>query len=358
MTIIPIGNTKVHIGPLENSGFIDTLNQFSHRKKVIMVDENTHDCCLEYLLTSFPTLEEAEVMLLPAGEENKVLEICYQVWSALLEYEIGRHDLIINLGGGLVSDMGGFIASVYKRGIPFVHIPTSLMAMVDASIGGKNGVDLNGIKNCIGTINDPTAIFVDPAFLSTLPAEEIFNGFAEMLKHALITDVDYWNALKSLKTEEELITLSNLIRSIEIKKNIVNADPLESGVRKKLNFGHTLGHALESYFLTQKPIAHGHAVALGMIAESFISYKRGVLSAAAYSEIEQVLIRIFPMLDIPEGAVEQIIAFIKNDKKNEGKEMNFVLLEALGQTSINASLSENEIGESLLHLSLLAGHAN
>lgn len=327
-------------------------------KKVIIVDENTHDCCLEYLLTAFPSLEDSEIMLLPTGEENKALEVCYQVWSAMLDYQINRNDLVINLGGGVVTDLGGFIASVYKRGIDFIHIPTSLMGMVDAAIGGKNGVDLNGLKNIIGTITQPKAIFVDAGFLETLPPEEIFNGYAEMLKHALILDSSYWNQLKSLNSEEELIQIQHVIRSIELKKQVVEADPTEKGLRKLLNFGHSLGHALESYFLSKKPIAHGHAVALGMIGESYISYKRGVLSQEAYREIEQCIIRIFPMLEIPEEAIETLIELMRNDKKNERNVLNFVLLKEIGTAQINAEILPSEVGEALLHLSLLAQHGN
>jgi 3-dehydroquinate synthase len=358
MMTIQFNGTPIHVGSLESGPFNVLLEEYSTRKKVIVVDENTHDCCLEYLLTAFPSLEEAEVMLLPAGEENKALEVCYQVWSAMLEYQINRNDLVINLGGGVVTDLGGFIASVYKRGIDFIHIPTSLMGMVDAAIGGKNGVDLNGLKNIIGTITQPQAIFVDAGFLETLPAEEIFNGYAEMLKHALILDVAYWNQLKVLNTEEELIQLTNIIRSIELKKQVVEADPTEKGQRKLLNFGHSLGHALESYFLSKQPIAHGHAVALGMIGESYVSYKRGVLALDAYREIEQCIIRVFPMLEIPEEAIEELIELMRNDKKNERNALNFVLLESIGKAQVNAEMTSSEVGEALLHLSLLAQHGN
>ena len=232
------------------------------------------------------------------------------------------------------------------------------MGMVDAAIGGKNGVDLNGLKNIIGTITQPKAIFVDTGFLETLPPEEVFNGYAEMLKHALILDEHYWNQLKSLNSEEELIQLQHIIRSIELKKNVVEADPTEKGQRKLLNFGHTLGHALESYFLNKQPIAHGHAVALGMIGESYVSYKRGILAMDAYREIEQCIIRIFPMLEIPEQAIEELIELMRNDKKNERNALNFVLLEAVGKAQVNAEMTSSEVGEALLHLSLLAQHGN
>jgi 3-dehydroquinate synthase len=179
-----------------------------------------------------------------------------------------------------------------------------------------------------------------------------------MLKHALILDAAYWNQLKVLNTEEELIQLTNIIRSIELKKQVVEEDPTEKGQRKLLNFGHSLGHALESYFLSKQPIAHGHAVALGMIGESYVSYKRGVLTLDAYREIEQCIIRVFPMLEIPEEAIEELIELMRNDKKNERNALNFVLLEAVGKAQVNAEMTSSEVGEALLHLSLLAQHGN
>lgn len=348
----------VELGPLEMSNLGNLLSAYKDRNKVIMVDENTHDACLEILLLSFPELQNAEVMLLPAGEENKTMEVVFQVWSALLEYRIQRNDLILNLGGGLVTDLGGFVAATYKRGIDFIHIPTSLMAMVDAALGSKTGIDVNDVKNAVGTFTAPKAIFIDPTFLETLPAEDIFNGFAEMLKHALTLDETYWNHLKRLHNDEELTTPENILRSIELKKEVVESDPHESGRRKLLNFGHTFGHGLESYFLSRKPIDHGHAVALGMIAEAYVSYKRKVLSFDAYQDIEHVLIAIFPMLPIPEEAFEEVMNHMKNDKKNAGNSINFVLLKAPGSAEINAELSEKEIGEALLHLSLLARNSN
>ena len=348
----------VELGPLETSNLGKLLSTYKNCNKVIIVDENTHDACLESLLLAFPELQNAEIILLPAGEENKTMEVVYQVWSALLEYRIQRNDLILNLGGGLVTDLGGFVAATFKRGIDFIHIPTSLMAMVDAALGSKTGIDVNDVKNAVGTFSAPKAIFIDPAFLETLPAQEIFNGFAEMLKHALILDETYWNHLKGLHNDEELTTSENILRSIELKKEVVESDPHESGRRKLLNFGHTFGHGLESYFLSRKPIDHGHAVALGMIAEAYVSFKRQVLTHGAYQEIEQVLISIFPMPPIPEEAFEEVMNHMKNDKKNAGNRINFVLLKSPGSAEINAELSEKEIGEALLHLSLLSRNSN
>jgi 3-dehydroquinate synthase len=344
---------QVEIGSILNGGFQSFLKAFENQQILIIVDENTHDCCLEYLITSFPELERAEIMLLPNGEENKVMEVCFQVWQAFTEYKVERKDLVINLGGGVVTDMGGFIASVYKRGLTFIHIPTTLLGMVDAAIGGKNGIDLNGFKNQLGTITQPARVFVDAGFLSTLPPEEIFNGYAEMLKHALIGDAKLWEEIRHIQSEEALIQEAVILQSIRVKTNIIEQDPFEGGLRKKLNFGHTVGHALESYFFQSTPISHGHAVALGMIAESFVSMKRGILSKEAYKDIESTIIRSFPMIELNADDVSIVISLMYQDKKNIAGQIRSCLLEGIGTCSFDHHLTEEEIGESLFHLTLL-----
>ncbi len=205
MYILNSSDYQIEIGSLETSGFTNFIQQrYSDSKIVIMVDENTNDNCLEYLITTFDFLAEAEVMLLPSGEENKVMEVCFQVWEALSDYGIGRRDLVINLGGGVVTDMGGFIASVYKRGVDFIQIPTTLLAMIDASIGGKTGIDLGMYKNQLGVFMNPKAIFIDKIFLETLEPKEVVNGFAEALKHALIKDPGLWDEFSSMENLSEL----------------------------------------------------------------------------------------------------------------------------------------------------------
>ena len=344
---------RLEIGSILEGGFQAYLKTFENQKIVILVDENTHDYCLEYLITSFPELERAEIMLLPCGEENKVMEVCFQVWQAFTEYHVERKDLVINLGGGVVTDMGGFIASVFKRGLTFIHVPTSLLGMVDAAIGGKNGIDLDGYKNQLGTITQPACVFIDSGFLATLPAEEIFNGYAEMLKHALIGDVALWEEIRHIQSEDELIQQEVIVKAIRVKTNIIEQDPLEGGLRKKLNFGHTVGHALESYFLQSTPISHGHAVALGMIAESYISMKRNLLTKEAYKEIESTIIRSFPMIQLQAEDVSQVISLMYQDKKNEAGQIRSCLLDGIGSCMYDQVVKEEEIGESLFHLTLL-----
>ncbi len=352
MAVIPTQDYLIEICSLPDSGLNAWLNEnCSNAKVAILVDENTHDFCLEYLLTSFTLLSEAEVFLLPVGEENKNLEICTQIWGALSEYQFGRKDIIINLGGGMVSDLGGFIASTYKRGLSFINIPTSLLAMVDASVGGKTGVNFNQLKNLIGTFAKPKAVFIDPAFITTLPIDEIVNGYAEMLKHGLIDSVQYWEELKD--TEDwNVQKLSVLIeKSVQIKNTIVEADFLEQGLRKKLNFGHTLGHGIESYFMDQSfQISHGVAVAYGIICENYISFKKGLLSLREMQEIETVILSHYALIDLKDAEIEAIIELIKNDKKNEQNTILCCLLESIGQVLIDQKITEREIFEALTHL--------
>jgi 3-dehydroquinate synthetase len=236
MKIIKATNYQVEIGSLLESSFSNVLSSFSGHKIIIIVDENTHDNCLDYLITSFNELERAEIVLLPTGETNKVMEVCFQVWQALTEYNVSRKDLIINLGGGMVSDMGGFIASIYKRGLKFINVPTSLLGMVDAAIGGKNGIDLEGYKNQLGTFSHPSHIFIDPVFLATLPGEEIFNGYAEMLKHALIQDKDLWLKIQKIHSENDLIQLDVIHSSVLIKTKDYRQRSIRRWLAKNIEF--------------------------------------------------------------------------------------------------------------------------
>lgn len=351
MQKIQANGYQIEIGSLVDSSFQNLLkNDYSNSNKVILVDENTHDFCLEYLLTNFDELADAEVMLLPVGEENKVMAVCFQVFEALSEYKIGRKDVIINLGGGLVTDMGGFVASIYKRGIDFINIPTSLLAMVDASIGGKTGIDLGAHKNQLGAFTNPKALFIDTTFLETLPDEEMLNGYAEMLKHALIFDRSYWKSLNSITSLDDLMDEENIKRSIDLKNEVVTQDPLEKKIRKKLNFGHTIGHALEGFFLDSTPVAHGHAVGIGMLAEAFLSYKKHLLNEKDWNEIQERLLAIFPLIPFEMGDIPELIELMKNDKKNFDGEIKCCLITEIGNCLIDQTLNEEEIKEAFYFL--------
>lgn len=351
MHTFQLNQTRIEIGALPDTSFQQLLNEsFTNCNKIILVDENTHDHCLEYLITTFPELENAEVMLLPAGEENKVMEVCFQVFQAMSEYGITRNDVIINLGGGVVTDMGGFMASIYKRGIRFINIPTTLLGMVDAAIGGKTGIDMDGFKNQLGSFYDPIAIYIDPGFLHTLPEEELLSGYAEMLKHGLIADPEAWDLYTSidpaLLLEEEQVA-EIIGRSVYLKAKIVMEDPKEKGKRKALNFGHTIGHGIESVCLQEAPITHGHAVALGMIAESYLSMKRGYLSQQVYMTIINYLSQITDYVGLTDEAKKAAIHFMKGDKKNDHEGVRCVLLKAIGEVEIDVLLSEAELMDAL-----------
>jgi 3-dehydroquinate synthase len=347
-------NYRIELGSLQESSFEDFMNvNYLNSRKIILVDENTNEHCLEYLLTSFSFLSNAEVIVLPEGEENKVMDICFQVWETWSEYGFDRKDVLINLGGGVISDMGGFIASLYKRGIDFINIPTTLLAMVDASIGGKTGVDLGSYKNQIGVFANPKAVFIDPGFIHTLPEGEIYNGFAEMLKHGLALDENHWSEIISMSNLVEEINEEHIYVSLLLKNAIVLEDPFESDLRKKLNFGHTIGHALEGYFLEKDPISHGYAVALGILAESYISFQRNYLTLSEFKQIEEVLVTHYYPIDLSNENVNEIYQLMLNDKKNFNGEIKCVLLIAIGQSVINKTLEQSEIINALEYLNRL-----
>jgi 3-dehydroquinate synthase len=351
--------SQIEIGELHESSLVRLIEEkYGSFRVCIVVDENTHDYCLDYFLSVHPQFESAEIILLPVGEENKVMEVCFQVWEALTEYNFSRKDLVINLGGGLVTDMGGFIASIFKRGMDFIHVPTSLLGMVDASIGGKTGIDMGNYKNQLGVLNHPKAIFIDPIFLKSLPAKEIIYGYAEMLKHALIRDKNLWEEIKFIRNDEDLTTTAILLKSIKIKVTIIDEDPLEGGLRKILNFGHTIGHGLEGYFLGKTNLAHGHCVALGLCAESYLSWQKGLLSKDEYIDIENCIRRSFHFISITAEEITEIIKLIHNDKKNSNDQIKCSLLSGIGSCLYDQAVTEDEIANSLFHLNLLASSVN
>ena len=241
------------------------LNSRQYSSVFVLADSNTEEHCLPLFLSNLSTESSIEIISIDAGEENKHIETCSGVWSALSELGADRKSILINLGGGVVTDLGGFVASTFKRGIDFINIPTTLLSMVDASVGGKTGVDLGALKNQVGVIVNPKMVLVDPQYIDTLPSEEYRSGYAEMLKHGLIQDNAYWNHLKDFKkiSSEDIKELIH--HSVGIKNKVVLEDPYEHGLRKILNFGHTLGHAIESYCLTQEDkttLLHGEATML------------------------------------------------------------------------------------------------
>lgn len=344
MRCIKANNYNVEIGPIEESSFSKVLeDKYGQSKKVIIVDENTHEHCLSKLITNFDSLSEAEVIVLPFGEENKQIEIAYNVWEALTEYGITRYDVIINLGGGMMTDMGGFIASCYKRGIDFINIPTSLLGMVDASIGGKTGVNLGAYKNQIGVFSDPVALYIDTSFLSTLPENELLSGYAEMLKHGLIKSEKLFNQVSQQLNEPWNISEDLLCDCIAVKNEVVLEDAKEKGVRKILNFGHTVGHIIEGYFLEDAHYSHGFCVAIGMVVEANISYAKGLIGAADYENISRIIGESYSLPSFSETEIDGMIALVENDKKNKDGKILCCLLKGIGECIFDQKITKDEI---------------
>lgn len=326
------------------------LNQFlqakyQHAQKVVLVDENTYEHCLEYLITSVAALSEAEILVVPAGESSKTIETATQLWSALMEYGITRDAVLINLGGGVITDLGGFVAALYKRGIDFIHLPTSLLAMVDASVGGKTGVDLEGVKNQIGVFSFPKLVLCDTAFLSSLPEEEAWSGYAEALKHGLINSKALWERIIAVSPNEIDNTLLKEI--VAVKNEVVLEDPKEKNWRKVLNLGHTIGHAIESFFLEKKPIPHGLAIAWGIVYEAKLAYLIGDLSNADFQTIYNQIVRHYGVPVNLENHCDELIDWMRKDKKNDVNGINFSLLTAIGEAKINQVVEERYIEEAL-----------
>ncbi len=325
----------------DEEGFLNLSNYIEIKKYssvFILVDSNTNEFCLSMLSYNLAIDIKIEIIEIEPGEIHKNIETCVEIWNILTDFGADRKSLLINLGGGVITDIGGFIASTFKRGIDFVNIPTTLLSMVDASIGGKNGIDLGKLKNQIGVINDPKMVIINSNYLETLPQNEMRSGLAEMLKHGLIADESYWNSFKNLDNLQ-FEDLNKLIyHSVEIKNKIVLEDPTENGIRKSLNFGHTLGHAIESYFLDnpeKQSILHGEAVAAGMILESYISYKKNYITEKEYFIIKKTIFNFFERLIINEEDISQITKLLIHDKKNEYGKIKFTLLEKIGKCIIN-----------------------
>jgi 3-dehydroquinate synthase len=319
------------------------INRFS--KLFILTDVNTNEHCLPRFMSELDTVIPIEIIEIEAGEQHKTIDTCVGVWNALSELGADRKSLMLNLGGGVVTDLGGFVACTFKRGMRYINVPTSLLAMVDASVGGKTGVDLGSLKNQVGVINSGEMVLIDTTFLDTLPQNQLKSGLAEMLKHGLISDRAYWNRLKDL-TKLTLNDLDTLIYdSVIIKKDIVTKDPFEENERKFLNFGHTLGHAIESYFLSNEQkseLLHGEAIAIGMILESYLSFKLLSFPKRDTDEVRAVMNNLFKKVKIDTNEYEDIIELLKYDKKNEHGDVNFVLLEAIGKPKVNC-LVENSL---------------
>jgi len=334
---------------------VNFIKQGKYSRFFILTDENTSTHCLPLLKEKLGDNEDDyDLIEINAGEESKDIDFCIGVWKMLIDFGADRKSLMVNLGGGVISDLGGFAASTFKRGIDFVHVPTTLLSQVDASVGGKTGIDIDSIKNIIGTFTQPKAVFIEYDFLKTLPERQILSGLAEMLKHGLICDVAYWDQLKVSDLKKPAAEL--IYRSIEIKNKVVIEDPKEMGIRKSLNFGHTVGHAVETYSLLNdgiKALSHGEAIAIGMICEAYLSHKKIGLSAGSLTEIVNVINKLYPKYDILESTFDELYTYMQKDKKNEDGKINCTFLQEIGQYSIDNICTKDELYESLRYYTSL-----
>lgn len=334
---------KIYQGTIK-SFFEEFKKIFEGKKIYLIVDENTFQH-INYLEENFSV--NSTHLKLESGEKNKTFNSVLKIWDFLNRNNVKSSDLLFILGGGMLTDLAGFAASTYKRGIEFVYFPTTLLAMADAAIGGKTGFNYQFLKNNIGTFTLPKAIFLDTTFLKTLPKIELDSGIAEVYKHSIIGDADLWNYLK---VNPKKLDLDYIVQSSKnLKLEIVSKDPYEKNIRKKLNFGHTIGHAIESYLLdSNAPTLHGFAIAKGMIIESFIAKKENLLSEDYFHEIKTVLSNKFKTYLNFTIDYKSIIKLMLSDKKNTQNTINFSLPVRIGEVTINHELELKKVESYLL----------
>ena len=320
----------------------------------VLVDENTQRLCLP-LLSDMDCMRGAQVITIGATDANKTVDTLQQVWTALQQGGATRHSLLVNLGGGMVTDLGGFAAATFKRGLNYINIPTTLLAMVDASVGGKTGVNFGGLKNEVGVFSNASAVILDTTFLKTMDHENLLSGYAEMLKHGLISDDRHWaeilkhqETLANLERQENLDKLSALLAdSVAVKQRIVTEDPTEQGLRKALNLGHTVGHAFESLALQRKPILHGYAVAYGLVCELYLSCVKTGFPTDKMRQTVSFIREHYGQMNITCDDYPTLLQLMTHDKKNVAGKINFTLLGGVGDIHINQTATEEDIKEAL-----------
>lgn len=322
----------------------------NHDRLFVLTDENTQKYCWP-LLAGYRIFSSAEVITIPASDSNKTLESVGHVWSELQRRGATRHSLLINLGGGMVTDLGGFAASTFKRGIAFINIPTTLLAMVDASVGGKTGFNFGGLKNEIGVFRNANSVIICTAFLQTMDQGNLYSGYAEMLKHALLSNINMWAAHLDFEpdtTAQALLQLQDMVAdSIKVKEKIVEEDPTEKGIRKALNLGHTIGHAFESLALKHEPVLHGYAVAWGMVCELYLSTIKTGFPIARMRQTVRYIFEHYGRMPITCDDYPELLELMQHDKKNVAGKINFTLLSDVGGILINQTATQNEIEEAL-----------
>lgn len=331
---------------LEKS-LIHAIKRCPHDKLFILTDEHTRRLCLPALV-NLPEIKEAVSITIGAEDVHKTLETLASVWTALSNQGATRHSLLINLGGGMVTDLGGFAAATFKRGMAYINLPTTLLAMVDASVGGKTGINFNGLKNEIGAFAPASSVLIETDFLRTLDAANFFSGYAEMLKHGLISRTDHWAELLNFDTAHiDYRALKQLVgQSVQVKEEIVAQDPYEKGIRKALNLGHTVGHAFESLALAEnRPVLHGYAVAWGMVCELYLSHLRVGFPKDKMRQTIQFIKENYGIFHFDCKKYEQLYAYMTHDKKNTSGIINFTLLKEIGDICINQTADKETIFE-------------
>ena len=318
-----------------------------HDKMFVLVDETTEQLCLP-VVSSFDCMQQAQRIVIGTTDSHKTLETLSHVWSELQRLGATRHSLMVNLGGGMVTDLGGFAASTFKRGMAYINIPTTLLSMVDASVGGKTGINFGGLKNEIGVFNNARVVILDTIFLRTMDEENILSGYAEMLKHGLISEEHIWAELLSQEVEADCEKLGSMIaKSVAVKQHIVTEDPTEQGLRKALNLGHTAGHAFESLALERNPILHGYAVAYGLVVELYLSCVKTGFPQDKMRQTVNFIKEHYGRMAINCDDYPRLLELMHHDKKNQGSDINFTLLGGIGDVRINQTASEEEIKEAL-----------
>ncbi len=312
---------------------------------IILVDENTRTLCLPMLIEKLEQLKDCTVMEVPSGEERKNIQTCLDLWQNLIQLKADKSTILVNVGGGVLTDIAGFIAATYKRGIRFINFPTTLVGQIDAAFGGKVGINLSDMKNQIGVFAYPDAVYAFPPFLNTLSSKEKLSGFAEVIKYALIMDQHFWKLLKNVNFVQIKFWDDIIYRSVEIKNRIVKNDPFEYRLRKRLNFGHTIGHAFETIAMDRrdKSMTHGIGVAMGMICETFLSCQRKGLQWEIMEEIASYILGNFPYYPLDDQDMENILTVLQHDKKNPGEAINFTLLPSLGHALIDQYCTPDDI---------------
>ena len=324
------------------------IAECEHDRIFVLVDETTNKLCWS-LVKDYLCLKDAQTIIIGATDRRKNLDTLVHVWESLQQGKATRHSLLINLGGGMVTDLGGFAASTYKRGINFINVPTTLLAMVDASVGGKTGINFGGLKNEIGVFNDAEFVLLDTNWLQTLDEENIRSGYAEMLKHGLIADDTMWAELINFNlAQPDLRQLASMLdKSVRIKERIVAEDPHEKGIRKALNLGHTFGHAFESWAMKRQPILHGYAVAFGLVAELYLATTQTDFPTERMRQTVNFIRSYYGSLPITCNDYPELIELMHHDKKNRGNEINVTLLGGIGDIRIDQTITEEDIKEAL-----------